>query len=215
MEFLLVLPLYFALVGGLFFVGELMINRIRLQIGDFTVAWMGADNFTGESITSEMKYLLSEAFDTDGSFEVRQVNEESKVNHFSALFMGGVKLTIEMPIWIRGMTAMQNMTMGEKDKMLNEDNQAVDFDWVNTKDHHFFDGYATHMRSRLFHRIAYSGTEFDRSREINAQEMVAAGYLANVISDSWINNAEDGIPVGSIENVDQGEIKRVLWTFGQ
>ena len=131
MEFLVVLPLYFALIGGLFFVGELIVNRVRLQIGDFAVTWMGADRFSDAQLcTSSMGFLFEEKFDGLGRYFVNESEDDAKVNRFCALHLGGVDLDIRMPQWIRGMLFMQDAVTRTNEDYDDSNPKWDELEWI-------------------------------------------------------------------------------------
>ena len=229
MEFIVVLPLYFVLVGGLFFVGELMINRVRLQIGDFAVTWIGADRFSDSSLCgTAMDFLFEEKFDGRGAYVVNESEDESKINRFCALHLGGVDLDIGMPSWILGMLWVQDVTTGgakENDSELKWDELSTYSYWKNGENEREFG-----FRSFSVHRIANDDMDYERARihkvkeaqrGLGAAELLTGNVLMNVLSDRWVNNIEaDLLPTdvgGAMSGIDEEKCApiRLLSGYGQ
>lgn len=241
MECLVVLPLYFTLFGGLFFVGELMVNRLRLQVGDRVATWFGSDRFGLNADVADdfgMGYLFQEKFSGEGEIEVRIADrDDDAINHYAALFKGGItKLNIHMPGWITGCLAMQSIISGDKDMVVNEQGDAQDLDWAHQGDFRYFDGHPNNFRSWSIHRTKASDFGSDseayaeqrdkynraRTTPVENQEwegkwavaLLTDGTLINVISDKWLNNVDSEEPPPKLTSVGSS-VKRVLADFGQ
>lgn len=228
MEFLVVLPLYFTLVGGLFFIGELMINRVRLQIGDFAVTWIGADRFSDPSLCgSAMEFLFEEKFDGRGTYVVNESEDAEKVNRFCALHLGGVDLDIVMPSWILGMLFVQDVTTGpvasEGDSEPRWDKLDTHSFWMNDENER-----KSLFRSFSIHRVLNDDMNYERARKHEiagvergriAADLLVNNVLLNVLSDRWVNNVEESpLPAGAGESLTvltEGAQPRILSGFGQ
>ena len=134
MEFVVVAPLYFILLGGLFILGDLAMNRIRVHMGDHFVTWVGGSRFCPVKPSSKddkdvdkVQALLKPLYDLSIGGAVDEVGfkvdtpsdqrssrwNHTDLNHFMRLYMGRVKrLPLKMPDWARGMFGMQDAVTG-------------------------------------------------------------------------------------------------------
>ena len=201
MEFVIVAPLYFLLLGGLFLIGDLSLNRIRMHIGDQLATWVGASRFCPvnpgvgkdrDSVDRLVALLFGKEvgaeIGADGKLKtdgVRWFDVEAYPvgdgNGFVQSFRGGVtKLPIKVPPWVSGMFNMQDMMTGGGTG-------------ARFVDPVFFGGDT--YRSYVVHRLPVAGMDDDseppdddccnRSRKIPARDVVYAGYVGNVVSEGW------------------------------
>ena len=200
MEFVVVAPLYFALLGGTFFVGELMLNRIRLQVGDHAGTWMAGTRLMdrsggGDAISSLMQnWLFHDTHEVAGAITVEP--DSDKLNNFMSMYCGGIKrLSISVPNWMRGMLFMHQAFSGGDMEDLKE-----------KRTYDFFSGEDFH-RSYSFHRNPAWPDTHDRSA--SALDLVNAGILQNVLGDSWIV-AESDVQQTSGSSGGGGCVNRAL-----
>ncbi len=229
MEFVIVAPLYFLLLGGMFMVGGLLLNRIRMHVGDHLVTWVGGSRFcptdsdsrTGEKVRSseKVKELTAQLFgvpiggmsmDDDG-FEVKLTDDDKeKVNDFMGLYFGGItRLPVNVPAWVRGMMGMHGtMTDGG------------DSEWFLMETAEYECGFD---RSYSFHRLfmdldskdGSSGDVSYRSKSISAADVAMRGYLESVLGEIWIGGAvseKKTVSIGEAKTFPQG---RLLGRFGE
>lgn len=229
MEFIIVAPLYFLLLGGLFMVGGLGLNRIRMHVGDHLVTWVGGSRFCptesgsqsgdAEKSWKKVKELTSQLFECpiggmstdDEGFEVKRPDDEpTRVNDFMGLYFGGItRLPVNVPSWVRGMMGMQGaMTRdGNSEWFLME---TAEYD-------------CGHDRAYSFHRM---GLDFDsknggsdslpyRSKFIRASDVVSRGYLESVLNENWIGSSSSQrttVTIGAAQEFPKG---RMLGRFGE
>ena len=231
MEFVIVAPLYFLLLGGLFLVGDLILNRSRMHMGDHLATWVGASRFCprseggkdrdavdglvqelfGRSVGGVVPHGENGGFDTNW-FDVLEDNSAGKVNGFMGLFYGGIlNLPVKVPDWVRGMIGLHGLTMG---KGSNE------IFLMKTADFHCGD-----YRSYSFHRLPMHGIDdthiptgedekVSRSKRIAAGDIVLRGQLDNVIRETWIST---GVPFkpGNLRPKQPFAKQRYLGRFGE
>lgn len=236
MEFVVVAPLYFAILGGMFIVGDLVTNSARMHMGDFFVTWVGGGRFcpvdaNGDEDAKEVKALLKPLYDlslngaVDGvgfkvDYEKGAEQSDQELNCFMRFYMGKVKeLPISMPGYISGMFSMEDAMHGKDGA---DEYATVTFKRTEKDD----------FRSFSFHRQKLFGIDDDlpggvrspesnsRGRGIRASEMVQAGYLGNVIAEGWASDiGEEGdAPTPSIDDLQPGvdvQHSRVLGMFGE
>ncbi len=186
MEFVLVAPLYLMLLGGLFMVGGLMLNRLRMHVGDHLVTWVGGSRFCpmdedGNPSGEKVEELTLQLFRipiggplvNEQGFDVKKVDEDpAKINDFMALFFGGIKrLPLDVPSWIRGMLGLHGVMMHEGDN-----------EWFLMETSEYNAGYD---RSFSFHRLPM-GDDSNRSSTVSSADLVTAGYLEAVLQEGWI-----------------------------
>ena len=230
MEFVLVAPLYFALLGGLFFVGELTLNRVRMHIGDHTGTWLGATRLMwspvdsdGESLKGNaiakllQEKLFFETMELTGRIWVDQVQDAGKINSFMAMYKGGVdKLSVSLPDWARGMLFMQ-------DAVSDQDMTEL----MTKQSYTYFSDGNDSFRAFSFHRFAplyegdtpwNPGTGIAGDRADSAVNLVD-GVLANIIPSKWICNAsdDDGVSTeaASSAQTNNEPYNRQLSDFGE
>lgn len=217
MEFVLVAPLYFALLGGLFIVGGLLVNRMRMHMSDHLVTWIGASRLCPGSVDSQtgekqkdsqiVQSLVNQLFDRavggiepdKESFVVKwDDSNELRVNGFMGFYYGGItKLPVSVPSWIRGMLGMQGAVTGDGTS-----------EWFNMETAEFDCGY---FRSYSFHRLSSTS----RSRETRGIDIASGGVLESVLNEIWIGSErkEDvSIPIQTVKGNNKG---RVLGRFGE
>lgn len=220
MEFVLVAPLYFLLLGGLFLVADLVVNRIRMQIGDELVTWVAASRFcpqsdNGERDASKVADLLDPLFERSigGAvigFRVNTTNA-ARFNNFLDFCSGGIsKLPVKVPEWVRGMMSMLGLMSGSSDS-----------DWLNRS---VVEVNCDFPRAYVFQRRALSGIDRDpdpddaasRDRALSASDVVTRGYLEEVLMDDWIH-LDDGKEEEAPSMRVQQDIpkRRYLGMFGE
>ena len=179
MEFVVVLPLYCALLGGMFFVGELMVNRIRLHVGDQVGTVMAAtrlfqvssDSEDDPIVTTLGKYVFGDTLELAGEITVGR--DPKSLNGFMAMWAGGVKrLDVSAPDWMRGMLYMHESFNGS------------DMEDLKTKRVYSYLPGEDYRRSVSFHRNSAWSEALNRSA--TSGEVVCYGILVNVLSDNWI-----------------------------
>ena len=211
MEFVIVAPLYFVLLGGLFIVGDLAMNRIRVHIGDHFVTWVAGSGVTDDK---KVKRWLKPMYDVsiggnidDAGFKVdRDTDKEGRrLNQFMALFMGHVKrLPLKMPDWARGMFGMEEAVFGSSS---NDEYANVTFE-------------SEHFRSFSFHRLPHVkvDTEFNRDfnrKTVSAADLVQRGYLDNVYRDTWPYEPFADVARPELVSSQHGAVSRTLGYFGE
>ena len=234
MEFIIVAPLYFILLGGLFILGDLAVNRIRVHIGDHFVTWVGGSRFcpvdgNGNKDKNKVQAILKPLYDlsiggavngvgfkVDSSDDRASAGNHANLNSFMKFHMGKVKrLPLKMPGWARGMFTMN-------DAMEGKDGSGEYEDMVFNRDRGF--------SSYVFHRCALSGIDkyapsaekdgYSRSRGISADRLVHGDYVSSVVGDFWISDPGygDGGGVGNSQSgsaQSMGEVPRYLGYFGE
>ena len=227
MEFVIVAPLYFLLLGGIFMVGGLMLNRIRMHVGDHLVTWVGGSRFCpvdSDSLDEDnrsaekVKELTAQLFgipvggmtlDDEGFVVKRPDDDLSRVNDFMALYFGGItRLPVNIPAWIRGMMGMQGA-------MTTDGNS----EWFLMDTAEYECGYA---RSYSFHRMfldldskdGSGGDSSYRSKSISAADVATRGYLEGVLNETWIGRPSQAkaTVIGEAQTFPQG---RLLGRFGE
>lgn len=227
MEFVIVAPLYFLLLGGLFMIGGLMLNRIRMHVGDHLVTWVGGSRFCPtdsdssageiERSSEKVKELTAQLFGVpiggmsldDEGFEVRLTDDDQeKVNDFMGLYFGGItRLPVNIPAWIRGMMGMQGT-------MTRDGNS----EWLLMDTAEYGCGYE---RSYSFHRMF---VDFDskggssgnyRSKFISAADVATRGYLESVLNETWIGGGESDAKPTTISEAQTFPQGRLLGRFGE
>lgn len=197
MEFVVVLPLYLLLLGGLFLVADLAVNKLRKHIGDELVTWVGASRFcpqdnTGQRDSGRVAALLLPLFERSigGAvigFKVNSKEETLWQNNFMSCYAGGIiKLPIHMPEWVRGMMAVSDLMSGKSNS-----------EWRNQSEIQIA---CDTSQTTVFQRQALSGIDMDsdmgdavsRDRAISACDVVVRGYLDNVVNGEWIHLDESG-----------------------
>ena len=184
MEFVVVMPLYCALLGGLFFLGELSVNRIRLQVGDQVGTVLAATRLMKPTPGMERdpivdllgRYVFGDTLELAGEISVGR--DPMIQNGFMAMWAGGIKrLEVKAPTWMRGMLYMREAFDGGEMENLKA-NPTYEYlpgtDW---------------RRSVSFHRVRRWREEVNRAA--NAGEVVNYGILMNVLSDNWILDEAD------------------------
>lgn len=193
MEFIIVAPLYFILLGGLFAVADVAVSRIRLHISDHFVTWVGGSRLCpldedgrrdGALVQSQLKSLYDESIGGPLQEDYFKVDSErddgTKINAFMGLYKGGVRvLRINVPSWARGMLASQDVVMNTGDAPMLGSTIAFSCDYE---------------RSFCFNRFGLATSPaFNRDRNaIPAQDLATRGYLNNVVSDRWISQVDEG-----------------------
>ena len=227
MEFVVVAPLYFVLLGGLFIVADLMVNRIRMHIGDHLVTWVGGSRYCpaegpdGESAADFLSGTVKTLFERSiggppgNDFSVmRETASGVDANAFMALNYGSVNaLPVKMPSWARGMFAMQEATTGDAlSEMATQDVVWYDCDY---------------FRSFSYHRLALTGIDtgidpadvYSRARDIPMAHTLLSGNLNDLLDDEWIalEKDDDGGTSTTSPGVDESgfPIRRALVQFGE
>lgn len=223
MEFVLVAPLYFLLLGGLFLVADLSVNKMRMQFGDELVTWVGASRFCphgedGGRDAGKIAELLVALFErsiggADIGFRVNAATGEHRLNDFMSYYSGGiVKLPVQVPGWVRGMMSMSGLMAGKADP---------DSAWFNRAT---IDMDCDFPRVHVFHRHALSGIDrssdlddpVSRDRAIPIHDVVTRGYLGNVLDGRWIHLDEGNDGTGqSLFQPQELPRRRFLGMFGE
>lgn len=210
MEFVIVAPLYFILLGMLFILGDLAVNKFRMHVGDHFVTWMGGSRFApagknaagqlvvdGGKVGAYMKPMFANAIGgaiADFKVGFDPDDDSHHLNSFMALYFGAVtNLPVKLPAWVRGMANMSYYMTGEE-----PDGDVLKS--VVTYDCAFY-------RSFCFHRLPISGIDdvddsnavanfpldpFSRSRiHMSANDLVVRGFVRNVVSEPWVNMDDD------------------------
>ena len=229
MEFIIVAPLYFILLGGLFIVGDLAMNKIRFHIGEHFVTWVGASRYCpvvangGARDPDQIKAWVKPMYDLsiggaidNAGFRVDTPKEDVSQyfhNHFMQFYMGRIKkLPVKMPDWARGMLSMGDVMQGNA---INDEYATISFER----------GESFHSYS--FHRLPLAGIDtkaydsYSRSKDIPASQVVGDEILSHVVgADAWINNLDDdkgGAPNPTVKIAVKNEedVLRFLGAFAE
>lgn len=202
MEFVIVAPLYFALLGGLFFVGELMLNRFRLMVGDHVGTWLAGTRLMERDGENDaigpllQNYLFRDTLELAGNIVVER--DPDRLSYFMALYKGGIKeLSVSVPDWVRGMHYMYQCFSGNDNSDLTTKRT---YDYLKGEDF---------RRSFSFHRIAPWAEGYNRAA--SAAELVGNEILSNVLGDNWILS-ESELSEGRVsqESETSGQVTRQL-----
>lgn len=170
MECVVMLPMYFALLGGLFLVGEIAVNNMRVEMGDSIVTGLAADRIAPAIIPDDaMTYLFQEKISGHGDYEVDSDSGSgnNEVNHFSAKYMGFVSFGLYLPDWVRGWLSLGNVMAEEKHRDKDETGGELDWDskgrWKDEDGDGipdpestplvFYDTFANPFRAYIVHRM--------------------------------------------------------------
>lgn len=209
MEFVIVAPLYFLLLGGMFYVGEFLLNRIRINVGDNFLTWSVATRLKPAEmpITGYLEdWLFSETLEK-ARLTVDLSSNSSEVNQFCGLFMGGIdRVEVGIPAWATGMLTMHKILSGQS---LSEDDTAGRFA--------YFDEAESNIRVVCLHRFNDSDAApgYSRSKNIPARDLLPQNNLANVISDGWINSDVQEKHLGTQGTEHGGDIVRRMISWGE
>ena len=242
MEWVVMLPIYFSLLGGCFLLGEMIVNRIRLQIGDHAVTWFVGDRMGQQNITPEdaMSYLFSEKFDGNGKFRVDRGTDSEAMNHFATIYRGGVKFELALPDWILGPLDLGNVMAEEQSRDIDRNGNAFLWsrDAANVTLFAQEDDSGKHLRSYSLHRVkpmdflpednamyAQTKNDYNRARTapvdiqewagIDAGSMLANGIFVNVLGDNWIEDVGQSIDTTNVSGDKPTVMQRFLHDFGQ
>lgn len=211
MEFVVVMPLYCALLGGMFFVGELMVNRIRLQVGDQVGTVLAASRLRrqipgddGDPIREVMEsHVFHDTMELAGEISVGR--DPKNLNGFMSMWAGGIRrLEVSAPNWMRGMLYMHQAFGGG------------DMEDLTTKRVYNYLPDADFRRSVSFHRNAAWSENLDRAA--SAGDVVCRGILGEVLSDTWIlsdSTSETGDAVAPRISSEVYCVKRCLSQWGE
>lgn len=119
METVLVIPLYLVLIGGIFWLGELMLAKQKLVIADRYAAWnLGNRHRSGVSPQTIQNELQQSLFPSDrvgqqsiDAVTTRQAGENSD---WSGPVGATVKLKVAMPSWTKGWLKLASVLWGGK-----------------------------------------------------------------------------------------------------
>lgn len=207
MEFVIVAPLYFLLLGGLFYVGEFFLNRLLLNESDAFVTWSVGSRLIPDK-TSVGPNLANWLFDANLEMMKLAVDvgpNSLDANAFCRLYAGGVEeLELSVPDWIRGMMSMAAFMSGKRQS-----------DFASVKTHAFFSVDDTYCRSASIHRRGDVPTAYDRSRSVPACDLLCREYLQNVLSDSWIENSSEYEGNATLGGDHGGYINRQMIQWGE
>jgi len=216
MEFVVVAPLYLVLLGGMFILGELMLERIRMHIGDRYVVWMGGSRFCptkvvdgkkevdDEWLGKSLRPLFARSIGGDAAvdFQVDRGDDDSvQINGFMSLYMGGVtNMTVSLPGWATGMMSATSASGGENDNATSAEYSERQYN-VN-----YFRTYVF-LRDEAAERL---------SKDVDAAEMIS-GRLSDAVSDRWINNSKEDEEHESImpSEGESGGVRSVLRMLGR
>ena len=178
MECIVVLPVYFALLGGLFLVGEIVVNKLRVEMGDSIVTGLAADRIVPGILPDDaMSYLFQEKIAGRGEYAVDSSSGDGRneINHFSAKYMGYVAFGVYMPDWVRGWLSLGNVMAEAKHR--DKDENGGELDWENRgrwKDEDgdgiadadstplvFYETFANPFRAYIVHRMKPSDVKDD------------------------------------------------------
>lgn len=125
METVVALPLYFILLGGIFWIGDLTLTRQKAVIADRYVAWNGANAHGGTQAGSDMTSQIAEKmYAASTGVNVNTCSfQKNPLNHWGGVGYGAVGVNVAMPIWTKGMFAMQ-LVHGEQTAMTDNVNLA-------------------------------------------------------------------------------------------
>lgn len=200
MEFVVVAPLYFALLGGMFFVGEMALNRFRLLVGDHAGTWLAGTRLMdksggGDPIGALMQnFLFLDTHELAGAISVEP--SPDRLNYFMSMYSGGIKrLSVSVPNWMRGMLYMHQALSGGDMRDLREKRT---YDFLSSEDFH---------RSFSFHRNPSWPASHNRSAP--AADIVGNDILMNVLYDSWILS-DSSVPASSSTGSGIGAVTRAL-----
>lgn len=211
MEFVVVMPLYCALLGGLFFLGELSVNRIRLHVGDQVGTVLAATRLMKPTPGMERdpivdllgRYVFGDTLELTGEISVGQ--DPVFKNGFMAMYAGGIKrLEVKAPAWMRGMLYMHEAFDGGGMENLKADPA---YEYLPGKDW---------RRSMSIHRVRKWGEGVNRAA--SAGEVVNYGILMNVLSDNWIlDMSKEKSPVIDPDRVAIGvqSVRRFLSSWSE
>ena len=207
MEFVVVAPLYFLLLGGIFYVGEFVANRIRINVGDQLLTWSVATRFCQER--GSIKQLLNGwLFGDTLEYALLTVNDAPMAvggNEFCSAYVGGIeRIEIGMPGWANGMMNMHKAVSGEELSAADLRTRFTYFEDANTS-----------VRTVVMHRLKGFSGEYDRSKNVRACDLMPRNYLVNVLSDSWAHSDNWQKETSPIENVQGGEVVRALVQWGE
>lgn len=242
MEWVVMLPIYFSLLSGCFLLGEMIVNKIRLQVGDHTVTWLVGDRMGQQNITPEeaMTYLFSEKFDGNGRFRVDRGTDVEAMNHFATIYRGGVKFDLALPDWILGPLDLGNVMSEESSRDVDAEGRAFLWsrDAANVPLFALEDENGRHLRSYSLHRVkpmdflpdddamyAQTKNDYNRARTapvdiqewagVDAGSMLANGIFVNVLGDNWIEDAGQPISTANVSGDPPSAMQRFLHEFGQ
>ena len=242
LECVVMLPVYFALMSGCFLLGEMIVNRIRLQVGDHAITWLVGDRMGQSDITPEgaMSYLFAEMFDGRGKFRVDRGTDSEAMNHFATIYRGGVKFDLALPDWILGPMDLGNIMAEERFR--DTDSDGADFTWSRDASVVAIfaqeDDSGKHLRSYSLHRVkpadflpedrdmyAEVKQDYNRARTqrvdiqewegVDAGSMLANGILSNVVGDNWIEDVGNPIDTTAVAGDPPSASRRMLFDFGQ
>lgn len=106
LEGILVLPIYLALLGAMFIVGDLERARSTLPAAERSLTWLAADRFTGHAQGSMLR-MLAAFVDAETApvttYRVSELKEgDSRAgNTWLDAFMGYAVMDAKVPVWMR------------------------------------------------------------------------------------------------------------------
>lgn len=235
MEFIIVAPLYFLLLGGMFIVGDAALARIRIHLADHLVTWLGGDRrFTKFNDSSEALRLAKKAVATVFSrtmsadaptfFVDRSKGKHKNVNDFCALYMGMVdSLELPIPNWISGAFDMYRV-MSKEEKWWNPNGEEYDLAGGKSTGFDFRDYEKNeNYRAYAFHRLWLDGVDDEqggrnsssRAKSISAGELVMDGHLVKTLNEPWISTGgnDEEISIGASDKMSA--ISRMLGEYGE
>lgn len=134
LEGILVLPIYLMLLGALFIIGDLMRARMKLQVVERCITWIGGDRYSGHGADG-MKKLLAAVGDTETApvtgLSVAELRDGDRLagNSWLDAFMGFAVVEVDVPVWMRLANAHaargMETTAGEKEELPFGDSYVV------------------------------------------------------------------------------------------
>ena len=218
MEFIIVLPIYLCLFGGLFLTGEILLGRERLPENDRILAWLceycGKDDLVGV-VTAPDRFKILTDHDENAGWEVDTTNLEKWVgaldpssqnyqigNNYLTLYSShmSVKMT-KIPAWIRGPLSAVSIFSGNGNPW---EDFSFTFDQMTDYDSH------DNARHYVFKRVAAVDADYDRKV---APAELATGIVWNIVGDTW--PSESTTPAVGGNSYDNPEYNRSLTEFGE
>ena len=212
MECLVVMPIYFALLGGLFLVGEIVVNKMRVEIGDSVVTGLVADRIeVGIAPGDAMSYLFQDKIAGHGEFAVDAVNRSgsNEINYFSTKYMGYVSYGLYLPEWVRGWLSLGNVVA--EDAMRDKDENGNELDWERQGRWKpdasertpltFYETFADPFRAYVVHRM--------KPADIIDQGMARAMKTAYNRARTARDNVQDWDGVTAGEMIHRGILEKV------
>lgn len=223
MEFIIVLPIYLCLFGGLFLTGELLLARENLWGNDRMLAWLCGFDAGDDLADSAMARFNILKDDGESGWEFNEDDpERGKLkwagmldpgtqsymisNHYLAMYSSHMSLSMKkLPAWIRGpLSVVSIFSSGSAEPW---ESFTINFDQMN---------YALHDNARhyLFKRNLQSDANGDFDRSADPQKLMN-GIVWNVAGDSWPSDASASQTVSNQIPYNTTAYSRALTEFGE